>query len=601
MVNASLPLDLGLPECWLPDETLFSLCSRYHFASGNHVAGATCKALFGHARQGSAHDFPAHLDHFARVAGPALGTVSEILEARTIVPLYLRFSSQDLARRIRQAAASGSAAGLKADLGLLAGRFRANHPLKACPVCIAEDRRDCFTAYWHREHQFPGVWVCLRHGCTLQPSDLKSTGVGRFDWTLPDPARFQTGAVPAQPTAAAIKLARMVLAIASAGELALSPGTLGLAHRAGLKRRGLLRAGPQARLNHGSAGGQYMAFIRELSAFDELTGLPGTPASAAAEIARLTSPTPTGVHPLRHLALASWLFEDPGDFIGQCRVAEQGDDSDLATTAKAQPAEQQQDPRQEAFLALVRGGRRVSGAAREIGVQPQTGMAWAAAHGISTSRRPKTLGADVRRRLVSLLREGASKSKAAQAAGVTVQTVTRLLRTEVGLREAWRQAQFGSAQTRHRKRWERALNRDPAGGVSAARLVEAASYAWLNRNDHDWLAQRNERSRIKSSAPYQRVDWDARDTDLAAQVQRAGLEIGAANPSQKIKLWQIYQRLPRLKAVLSRIERLPLTQAAITAVLSAPALERGQGLLTPDSAARAPQGNPEKSEPYTRR
>jgi hypothetical protein len=54
----------GLPHAWLPDETLFSLCSRYHRASGNQLPTTTCKALFGHKLQGAAHDFPARLNHF---------------------------------------------------------------------------------------------------------------------------------------------------------------------------------------------------------------------------------------------------------------------------------------------------------------------------------------------------------------------------------------------------------------------------------------------------------------------------------------------------------------------------------------------------------
>ena len=46
---------------WLPDETVFSLCSRLHFLSGHHVPTKTNQLLFGTARAGSAHDVPAHV------------------------------------------------------------------------------------------------------------------------------------------------------------------------------------------------------------------------------------------------------------------------------------------------------------------------------------------------------------------------------------------------------------------------------------------------------------------------------------------------------------------------------------------------------------
>src|SRR3546814_4771453 len=47
---------------------------------------------------------------------------------------------------------------------LLTSRFRANHPLKACPACMTKDLDDHQTTYWRLDHQFPGVWHCPVHG-----------------------------------------------------------------------------------------------------------------------------------------------------------------------------------------------------------------------------------------------------------------------------------------------------------------------------------------------------------------------------------------------------------------------------------------------------
>src|SRR3546814_14840989 len=57
-----------------------------------------------------------------------------------------------------------SVAHLKFRLGLLTSRFRANHPLKACPACMTKDLDDHQTTYWRLDHQFPGVWHCPVHG-----------------------------------------------------------------------------------------------------------------------------------------------------------------------------------------------------------------------------------------------------------------------------------------------------------------------------------------------------------------------------------------------------------------------------------------------------
>lgn len=65
-----------------------------------------------------------------------------------------------------------------------------------------------------------------------------------------------------------------------------------------------------------------------------------------------------------------------------------------------------------------------------------------------------------------------------------------------------------------------------------------------------------------------RLDWHSRDQQLAHSVSVTALDI-AASTSKKVKLWQIYQRLPCLKAKLAKLERLPLTREALKRALAA--------------------------------
>ena len=180
-----------LPSTWLPGESLFSLCSRYHRLSGNVLASTTCRELFGHARQGSAHDLPGRIEHFARIAEHALGSATDIIYKHTLLPFYLPFARADLADSSVEAMAGLSVAGLKFKLGLPASRMGANHVLKACVDCMFKDAREWQTCYWHLEHQLPGVWACQRHGTWLVASDLKANGVRRFHWMLPTLAQLR--------------------------------------------------------------------------------------------------------------------------------------------------------------------------------------------------------------------------------------------------------------------------------------------------------------------------------------------------------------------------------------------------------------------------
>ena len=50
-------------------------------------------------------------------------------------------------------------------------------------------------------------------------------------------------------------------------------------------------------------------------------------------------------------------------------------------------------------------------------------------------------------------------------------------------------------------------------------------------------------------------------------MRRVALELHEAEPDRRIKLFQIYQRLPELKAKLFKMDRLPLTRSALYSVL----------------------------------
>lgn len=179
-ITASWPL----PQ-WLPDETFFSLASRYHAISGNRLPAHTNLALFGLRRSGCQHDLPTHLDQFAQRTEGRLGSAETIARNHTILPFYLPARSEEEAVAALESLIGPPNGMLKYRLGIVTSRFRANHPLKACPACMEEDVSEQGVAYWHRAHQLPGVWVCRRHSVWLHEATLKSTGVQRFGWLLP--------------------------------------------------------------------------------------------------------------------------------------------------------------------------------------------------------------------------------------------------------------------------------------------------------------------------------------------------------------------------------------------------------------------------------
>lgn len=558
---AGLDRSAALPS-WLPDETLFSLISRYHVLSGNHLASRTCRALFGHPRQGSQHDLPNRLETFCERTSDAVGDPRTLALERTVLPFYL--PTRSLAQTesdIRSLAAPGEGV-LKFRLGILTSRYRANHPLKACPECMIDDKHEHGAPYWHWEHQLPGVWTCRRHGVVLCSSLLKSTGVERFGWLLPSRDRmqetFRLGAGGSHQEA----LRRFAdLAVAWAllpPETHFSMDDLARTYRSALV--GESAKGIDRRVIAVLAPG-LCAALETLRTVPELSALPASAEQAGALLTRWTARPRGGTHPLNHLAIIYWLFPSWAGFMSRYEASI---GTAPTVTTNATSVSPHGDGRRDALIDLLAHGRSVSGAGRALGVDVQTAAAWAAAAGVAIPRRPKVLKRDAFTDMVSCLRAGMDKGAAASRFNVSRETVTRILRTEVGLHASWHQARFDSAQEAARQTWSAAVSERPGVGLKAVRDLAPAAYAWLYRNDREWLIEASKPTahvRVAVYAP--RIDWDARDRALSADVRQVAANIAEQTGRSRIPLWEIYQVLPVLKAKLGALHRLPLTRRAL--------------------------------------
>lgn len=562
-------LDLGgmtfLPT-WLPDETFFSLASRYHVLTGNRLSAHTALALFDGPRRGCEHDFPSHLRQFVDRVGDASQQAADIVLQRTILPFYLPLRSSAEAQQALTSLIDEPQGMLKFRLGILTSRFRGNHPLKACTACMTSDAAAFGSPYWHRAHQFPGVWRCSTHQKMLKESTIKSTGVERFGWTLPNQQRLRDpieGEIAAEVISALDKFASLVANwVALPVGTHLSSSTLSRAYRSTLQDGCASMPGKQDK--RGEWAKAYGNSVAALRVVPELAGLPATEHQAAGQIDRWLFHPRGNTHPLRHLSLIYWLFPDWKTF-WQRYVEIDSSISETEHPAPVRPKEL--EPRHASVLSLLGSGRSVSAAAAEVGVDVSTAIAWAAKAGISVARRPKTLMPDKLSAVIADLRGGADKEVAAQRHGISVQTITRLLRSEVGLRGIWQAARFGKDQKQARSNWSEQIADTPEIGLTALRAKQPAAYAWLYRHDRDWLIEHSRQVRLpRTRGSGSKVDWDSRDTALSSEVSRVAAVIADRMQRDHVELWRLYQAIPELKAKLGALERLPLTRAAIESV-----------------------------------
>lgn len=575
-MQADLLSSLELPSPmmgWLPDESLFSLVSRYHLISGRTKAGETSLVLFGDERQGARHDFPSCIDRFVEKTHGILGESKDIIHGRTILPFYLPFRSVDTQRDAISAMRGASLGSTKYRLGILTSRFRANHPLKACRDCMRNDRKIHHVAYWHMMHQYPGVWICPVHKTLMQESLLKSTGVNRFGLCLPHESilseqhKTSLNSINfSDPSSPVFQLAQSSIALANCDQgFFIDFRCLVNTYLVGLNKKNLCTR--MGGLKLVKIGSDFADYSTAFAGIHELGAIPSKPEEAASLLGRLLRMPRSGTHPLRHLVLINWLFGNWRAFWSTYSQVLRGENfinsCDFDALKKLEITKEVANLRKVEFVDLIRLKRlSVTAASKQIGIAVGTGMAWAAENGIGTPLRSKTLKESVRIQAIKFIKEGASKKQIIAELEISEQTVTRLLRNEVGLRDAWKEAIFGCQREQHRKNWLSICKLHPNSDLKTIRMMIQATYIWLYRHDREWLNKQSPKQLPRASTT-PRVDWDIRDAQIAESVRKFGLTFGVQNSVQTIPLWKIYQRLPQLKAKISHLDRMPLTVQAL--------------------------------------
>lgn len=554
---------------WLPQETLYSLASRHHHVSGNILPAETSMQFFGHRRQGSMHDMPSRVDEFVLRTEGIFGDSDRVIRGHTLLPFYFPYRTElDSMNAISTVRRAGNS-GLKGQLGILASRFGASHPLKACPECISYDQRSHPVAYWHTEHQWPGAWVCLKHQKLLQYALFKVNGEGRFHWCLPMDVLYASGMEPALFEASHDLMVRMTECACGLSNLPKGfhflPTRLAATYQDRLHELGCFV--PNGRLNSAEFQKLLEAVCHPLSNVHGLRILDGTDVPLLNQFSRLIGEHRGVAHPLKHFVIVLALFKSWENF----QVAYDATPAmrEVSESSSGRVAPEQLDRplvnmHKSALVQVVKDGQSVTAAAQTFGVAVATAMAWAADAGIHSPKRAKFFSAQRREIAIQLLGNGGSKVDAAAAANVSIQTITLLLRTEPGLRAKWNQVKFDRAQKEARASWTRVANNVRAISGHSLRKLMPAVFAWLYRNDRNWLEDFNSVLPRPVRSNNSNIRWDARDANYSQAIDAAALALHLARPGNPIRLANLCNSIPELKGRLGNLDQLPLTHASIT-------------------------------------
>lgn len=560
---------IALPS--LPDETLFSWCSRYHRLAANGQDRTTCLQLFGHPRIGAAHDFPARVDLFAARSQAALGNSAQIIRDRTLLPFYLPFKPQQVCHQAVTALRGEGIGHLKFRLGLLTSGLGAAHPLKACPLCIESDLTSLGWTYWHRSHQWPGVWLCPEHHVPLRISPMKLGQVARFSWVLP--GRALCGPVAGLEAACGelahhgwlLKLARSSCELPTCTAASLiDPIKIGGAFRWRLAQMGMSHDGGRIRWREvDSRLGQLATHLCCVPGLNQQAD----PELLRTQLVRLLSGRSL-THPLRYLVWIATWFDSLEDFLKEYSMAGVAMDKGMGDpnlTHKGDLTEAP-DPNREQVLALVQQGKiSLTAATRRLGVSYVTMTAWACQNQVVAPRRPKKLDDRLWSQAVELLQTGRDKEEVARTCQVSITSVTRILRTVPGLQDEWHRMRYELRRTVARQAWKQVSRLHAYLTIKALRQLEPAAYAWLYRNDRNWLKASLEHVARAPSENHSATRMLRADARMAQALKRVAL---ASTPRPAAVTWGGLKRtLPALNKAFRYPQRWPLTVRTLTAIL----------------------------------
>ncbi|MEO4014121.1 TnsD family Tn7-like transposition protein [Pseudomonas rossensis] len=511
-----------------PDETLHSLLSRYVRLSGLGSWAAVFDAAQGDGSFARDLPFPCHLVDLVQAlpSGANLG-LDSIIARHTQLPYYQPFLTEHQLVNAQLQMAYQGGIGLKLKLGLIASRLEITSRTRFCPTCLTTDVSDYGTAYWHRVHQLPGVWICPHDQSSLMAVDHHWLARGPRKLYLPQDEDIQAHALPLQVTD---RQRRSLLAISQNSLRVLQanapPQSVSLIREIFL--RGAIELGlasTSGRLRLGQLGRHLGSYLETFPASGEFLILRETldslPACWVTKILR----KPRGTHhPLKYLMLASAFGLDLSSVLRANGVP-----------SCIPPRCLKKAPCTEGLHASV-----TKDSARQSTQSPHV------------SKRTEQA---VWERAIT----GSGTEEIARATRLSVATVYRSIRAVSGGPERWKQLKFVRVRETRRERF--------ASHYLTSLAHECQDYSWLYRNDLHWLKAHlgkidAHRGHRQPGNPFTELD-----TLLAEKIIGCARSIRAL-PGKPVRVCKtrIGRELDALSRFEKQLDRLPLCADALASV-----------------------------------
>ncbi len=495
------------------------------------------------------------------------------INAHTMLPLYRPFLPIERVEMLTQQMAGFVRAGnIHCLAGLTASRIPILRFLRYCPLCLGDDERDYGEYYWHRSHQVAGVKLCYRHDTELLESAIALGDLGgrqSFVPLMPD----MTPPVTLLKVVPQLELHRRLARDAHwLLNQYLTDKPIGLEelqrrYVVCLRSQGFMT--PGGRLDCTRFMNEFISHYGEKNLSELHCEV--LPHSGGNWLLTLVRKPRKASHPLYHLLLINFLGLTLDEFlfgehkpnhpfgngpwpclnpaashyrravIGSCRISRNSETGAPVGTFVCKCG----------FIYSRTGPDKSQTDRSKVGRMIEVGTVW-------------------EKRLLQLaVIEQKSLRETARQLMVDVNTIKKHLVRLTGERGdvTPSKAQPDDVELlARRESWESARKLHPDFSLSKLRCLKGAVYSWLYRNDRSWL-QLHRPDRIPPKQSKRRVDWNVRDLELSAQIERIVEVIKHyQEPLVQVSVKNIAKQLGA--TVLTRkLNLLPLTRTKLNMVI----------------------------------
>lgn len=538
----------------LPDELLHSWLGRLSVLNSWGRGRDAVRKIFGGTTTQIGIDLPTHLGSLQDNLGEwfPCSSLIELIDVATILPYHRPFLEVARYEQALEVMRDGNPLVLKAQLGLAANRFGTKPALRFCPKCVEEDIQEFSCFYWHRQHHLPAVTCCVRHETRLQYYG-QSIGIS------------QAIAYPGFPISAEIRtpinreqlnFARLSTSLLSAKMPPTDAIVRSNTYRKEILARGYCTRGHIAYLDLITALRQR---FEDFEAFDCRARLMSTEAHPVGWLRDLIERPQRSLHPICHILLIDFLFGDIANYrkaIKTQATFAQNKSFPCAVTAQQKPPHEcgMDSALGDLLQDLSLSCREV---ARHTGKCTSTIVSLRNQRAIYVSMRPKTLDSKRVQSIISELSSNQTIADVAQHAGISLKSVYRILERNRSIERDRKNNLFSQKKCTRRCRWLSLLQ----GGeytISGAKHENPGDYAWLYKNDREWLLQVNS-SRKAKRATSRSANLIVRDATLSTQarvIARATLEL---SPPTRVSASRILHTLGLSRLSLRNLPKLSQT------------------------------------------